>query len=152
MNNRTASVDISRADDEAAVLRLLDEQASAWQAGDGAAFAATCTEDAVFVSVIGEHIVGRTALAAVMQQGFDGFMKDTRWSSPKQTTIRFPVADTAIVVTDGLCVLRPGSDTCRPEDLSIQTRTAVRVAGRWLFASFQNTRIVSPGDFPQVEQ
>lgn len=137
-------MDAHHADDRAALTRLLDEQAAAWQAGDGAAFAATFTEDAHFVSVVGELISGRASLAAVMQEGLDGFMKNTRWSSPRHITIRFPTHDTAVMVTDGVCVLRDGARTCREEDLSIQTRGAVKAGGRWLFTSFQNTRIM-PG-------
>ncbi|MCP2298488.1 conserved hypothetical protein [Nocardia amikacinitolerans] len=129
--------------DEARLLELLDAQTAAWAAGDGVAFAATFTEDADFVSVIGEFVRGRARLAEVMQQGFDGFMKGTRLSSPRETTIRFPAPDVAVLVTNGVCVLRDGANTCRSEDLSIQTRTAVRVNGQWLFTSFQNTRIRS---------
>ncbi|MET8776227.1 SgcJ/EcaC family oxidoreductase [Nocardia sp. NPDC004654] len=127
--------------DEGRLLELLAAQAAAWAAGDGVAFAATFTEDADFVSVIGEFVRGRAELAEVMQQGFDGFMKGTRLSSPREATIRFPAPDVAVLVTNGVCVLRDGANTCRPEDLSIQTRIAVRENGEWLFTSFQNTRI-----------
>ncbi|WP_194835103.1 SgcJ/EcaC family oxidoreductase [Nocardia sp. XZ_19_369] len=130
-----------RTADEAELSRLLADQAAAWAAGDGAAFAATFTPDADFVSVIGEFIRGRAELAAVMQEGFDGFMKGTRLSDPETTTIRFPTPDVAVMVTSGVCVLRPGMEGCRPEDLSVQTRVAVRCAGEWLFTIFQNTRI-----------
>lgn len=131
--------------DRAALLALERAQAAAWAAGDGAAFAATCTEDVDFVSVIGEFIRGRSELAKVMQDGFDGFMKGTRWSEPREVTIRFPAPDLAVMVTNGVCVLRDGAETCRPEDLSIQTRTAVKADGSWLFTSFQNTRIRPSG-------
>jgi hypothetical protein len=49
--------------------------------------------------------------------------------------------DVAVVVTGGNCVLRDGETDCRPEDLSIQTRVAVKRDERWLFTSFQNHRI-----------
>ncbi|TQM25845.1 SgcJ/EcaC family oxidoreductase [Nocardia bhagyanarayanae] len=129
--------------DRARLLDLLAAQSTAWAAGDGAAFAATFTEDADFVSVIGEFVRGRARLAEVMQEGFDGFMKGTRLSTPRQTTIRFPAPDVAVLVTNGVCVLRDAANTSRPEDLSIQTRTAVRVNGEWLFTTFQNTRVRS---------
>ncbi|MFI9403785.1 SgcJ/EcaC family oxidoreductase [Nocardia sp. NPDC052316] len=130
-----------RTADEAKLLRLLATQSAAWAAGDGAAFAATFTPDADFVSVIGEFIRGRTELAAVMQEGFDGFMQGTRLSDPETTAIRFPTPDVAVMVTSGVCVLRSGRAGCRPEDLSVQTRVALRCAGEWLFTTFQNTRI-----------
>jgi uncharacterized protein (TIGR02246 family) len=131
----------TRSADETALVHLLNQQADAWAAGDGAAFATTFTEDADFVSVIGEFIRGRAELTQVMQEGFDGFMNGTRLSDPQQITIRFPAPDTAVMVTYGVCVLRHGADVCKPEDLSIQTRIAVKSEGRWLFTSFQNTRI-----------
>lgn len=135
--------DSTRAD-EAALIALERAQADAWAAGDGAAFAATFTEDADFVSVIGEFVRGRTELAAVMQAGLNGFMKNTRWSEPRRRTIRFPAPGVAVIVTEGVCVLRPGSETCPPETLSIQTRVAVKSGNTWLFTTFQNTRIQQP--------
>ncbi|WP_229740136.1 SgcJ/EcaC family oxidoreductase [Nocardia rhizosphaerihabitans] len=126
--------------DAAAVRQLLATQSAAWAAGDGTAFAATFTEDADFVSVIGEFIQGRAELATVMQEGFDGFMHGTRLSDPERTTVRFPAADLAVLVTYGVSVLRP--DTTVPPTRTAQIRTAVRTGGRWLFTSFQNTRIV----------
>ncbi|WP_245649488.1 SgcJ/EcaC family oxidoreductase [Nocardia shimofusensis] len=125
----------------AVLLQLVEQQAAAWAAGDGAAFAATFTADADFVSVIGEFIQGRAPLAEVMQEGFDGFMKGTRLSRPRTVSVRFAAPDVAVVVTEGVCVLRGDAAECRPEDLSVQTRVAVRHADTWLFTSFQNTRI-----------
>ncbi|MBL1076755.1 SgcJ/EcaC family oxidoreductase [Nocardia sp. 2] len=119
---------------------LLQAQRDAWAAGDGAAFAATFTEDADFISVIGEFIRGRTELATVMQEGFDGFMKGTHMAEPDTLTIRYPAPDIAIMITVGDRPLRPGP---KPDAVpqSIQTRVAVRANGTWLFTSFHNTHI-----------
>ncbi|MFD6455401.1 SgcJ/EcaC family oxidoreductase [Nocardia sp. NPDC055165] len=81
--------------DETAILALLREQMDAWAAGDGTSFAAPFTRDADFVSVIGERIQGRTELATVMQEGFDGFMRRTRMAEPETTTLRFPAPNVA---------------------------------------------------------
>ncbi|GAB4585155.1 SgcJ/EcaC family oxidoreductase [Nocardia sp. IFM 10818] len=126
--------------DETALLALLRAQADAWAAGDGAAFAATFTEDADFVSVIGEFIHGRAEMTTEMQKGFDGFMKGTRMSDPGTLKIRFPAPDTAIMITQGVRPSRP-DDPAGPDEQSIQTRVAVRTKGTWLFTSFQNTRV-----------
>ncbi|MBF6080568.1 SgcJ/EcaC family oxidoreductase [Nocardia cyriacigeorgica] len=123
---------------------LLDAQIEAWAAADGAAFAATFTEDAVFVSVIGEYIPGRAEIAATLQEGLNGFMKGTRMPEPEVLNLRFPAPDTAILITrSGRPV--PPDTTPDPDETSIQTRVAVRREGRWLFSSFQNTRV---GGFP----
>lgn len=132
----------SRAADEAALADLERRQVAAW-GHDGAAFAATFSEDADFVDVTGGHLRGRRAIAESLQAGFDTFMAGTRLSEPQQRTVRFPVPDVAVVITRGNCVLPAGAGSCRPEDLSIQTRVAVRCDGRWLFTAFQNNRIRS---------
>lgn len=112
----------------------------AWAAGDGAAFAATFTPDADFVSVIGEFVRGRAELATVMQEGFDGFMKGTHMAEPENATLRFPAPNVAVLITMGDRPMPPG--TPAPADArSIQTRVAVRHKETWLFTTFQNTRI-----------
>ena len=51
-------------DDRAAVERLVRALEAAWNAMDGAAFAAPFAADADFVNVRGEHVRGRPAIAA----------------------------------------------------------------------------------------
>ncbi|MFC9962953.1 SgcJ/EcaC family oxidoreductase [Nocardia ignorata] len=131
--------------DETAVLALLHAQMDAWAAGDGTAFAATFTPDADFVSVVGERIQGRTELATVMQEGFDGFMRGTRMAEPDTTTLRFPAPNIAVLVTVGDRPM-PQGEPAPPDTRSVQTRVAVRHKGTWLFTTFQNTRI---SQFPQ---
>ncbi|MFD3701643.1 SgcJ/EcaC family oxidoreductase [Nocardia sp. NPDC058658] len=126
--------------DETAILALLRAQMDAWAAGDGTAFAATFTPDADFVSVIGERIQGRTELATVMQEGFDGFMRGTRMAEPETTTLRFPAPNVAVLITVGDRPMPPGVPA-PPDSRSVQTRVAVRHTGTWLFTTFQNTRI-----------
>lgn len=76
-----------------------------------------------------------------MTQGFATFMANTRLSQPETRTTEFVSPDVAVVISRGNCVLRDGQQECRPEDLSIQTKVAVRQDGRWLYRTFQNTRI-----------
>lgn len=133
---------MSRDADEQALERLEQRQLDSW-GRDGAAFAATFTEDADFVDVMGGHLHGRAAIATSLQAGFDTFMADTRLSVPEKRTVEFVTRDLAVVITSGNCVLRPGARECRSEDLSIQTKVAVRQDGQWLFRTFQNTRIRS---------
>jgi uncharacterized protein (TIGR02246 family) len=51
-------------DDRAALQHIVDRLEAAWNAGDGAAYAAPFAEDADFVNVRGEHFRERTAIAA----------------------------------------------------------------------------------------
>jgi uncharacterized protein (TIGR02246 family) len=133
-----------RAADEAALADLERRLGEAW-GRDGAAFAATFTEDADFVDVLGGHIHGREAIAQSLQDGFDTFMAGTRLSEPQERTVRFPLPHVAVVVTSGNCVLRGEASRCRPEDLSIQTKVAVKRNDQWLFTTFQNNRILPAG-------
>ncbi|WP_280265704.1 SgcJ/EcaC family oxidoreductase [Nocardia wallacei] len=130
--------------DEAALADLEQRQWQAWERADGAGFAATFTEDADFVAVTGEHIHGRAAIAESMQQGFDTFMAGTRIQPAQDRRVRFLSPDLAIVISSGVCVLRPGATECRPQDLSIQTRTAVERDGQWLITAFHNGRVGPP--------
>ncbi|WP_019202860.1 SgcJ/EcaC family oxidoreductase [Tsukamurella sp. 1534] len=131
-----------QAEDRAQLDELERRQTEAW-GRDGAAFAATFTEDADLVDVMGGHYRGRGAIEETMSEGFATFMAGTRQSPPVERTVEFVSPDIAVIVTSGNCVLREGQTRCRPEDLSIQTKTAVRQGGEWLFRTFQNTRIRS---------
>ena len=51
-------------DDRAAIERLVHQLEAAWNAMDGAAFAAPFADDADFVNVRGEHFRGRPAIEA----------------------------------------------------------------------------------------
>lgn len=128
-------------DDENAIKDLARRQLTAWADGDGQAFADTFTHDADFIAANGELIQTREALALSMQEGFDGFMKGTRMSEAQHTHIRFPAPGTAVMITVGNCVLRDGATQCGTEDLSQQTRVAVRTDQGWLFTSFHNSRV-----------
>lgn len=52
------------ADDQAALVRVVDRLEAAWNAMDGPAFAAPFARDADFVTIRGEHFRGRPAIAA----------------------------------------------------------------------------------------
>jgi uncharacterized protein (TIGR02246 family) len=52
------------ADDRAALEHIVEQLETAWNALDGAAFAAPFADDADFVNVRGEHFRGRPAIAA----------------------------------------------------------------------------------------
>lgn len=131
---------MTREADRAELERLDQQMIDAW-GRDGAAFAATFTEDADFVDVMGGHFNGRAAIEETMTQGFATFMANTRLTEPEKRTVEFVSPDVAVVITSGNCVLRGGRQECRPEDLSIQTKVAVRQDDRWLYRTFQNSRI-----------
>lgn len=128
-----------RVTDEQAVRALHRRVLEAWGAGDGEAFAAPFGDDAVFIGFDGSVMRGREQIASTHQEVFDRWMKGTRLVE-EGTEVRFVASDVAIVHTLGGTLMRGKSEPA-PERESIQTLVAVRDAGGWSFASFQNTRI-----------
>ncbi|MBO3741676.1 SgcJ/EcaC family oxidoreductase [Actinoplanes flavus] len=126
-------------DDLAALRELRDRQDRAWAAGDGPAYAAVYTSDGDVVTFSGDHLAGRAAIASGMQHYFTTYLKGTRLAQQDER-IRFVEPDVAVIVRTG-CVLWPGQSACTAEALSINTNVAVKRHGRWLYTSFQNTRI-----------
>jgi uncharacterized protein (TIGR02246 family) len=125
--------------DEHEIRALHKRMLEAWGAGDGEAFAAPFSDDAVFVAFDGSVLRGRAQIAASHQELFDRWLKDSRLVE-ERTEIRSVGADFAIVHTIGSTVMR-GKTKPAPERDSIQTLVAVRDGGGWSFVSFQNTRI-----------
>jgi uncharacterized protein (TIGR02246 family) len=131
--------DEERAADERAIRALQRRMLEAWGAGDGEAFAAPFSDDALFIGFDGSVMRGRQQIAAAHQEVFDRWMKGTRLIE-ERTEVSFANADVAIVHTLGGTVMR-GQSQPTPERDSIQTLVAVRDASGWSFVSFQNTRL-----------
>jgi uncharacterized protein (TIGR02246 family) len=128
-----------RVTDERAIRALHRRVLEAWGAGDGEAFAAPFSDDAVFIGFDGSVMRGREQIASTHQEVFDHWMKGTRLVE-EGTEVRFVARDVAIVHALGGTLMRGKSEPA-PERESIQTLVAVRDGGGWSFASFQNTRI-----------
>jgi uncharacterized protein (TIGR02246 family) len=128
-----------RAADERAIRALHGRVLEAWGAGDGEAFAAPFSDDALFIGFDGSMMRGREQIASTHQEVFDRWMKGTRLVE-ERTEVRFVGPDVAIMHMLGGTVMR-GKSEPTPERDSIQTLVAVRDAGGWSFVSFQNTRI-----------
>jgi uncharacterized protein (TIGR02246 family) len=114
---------------------LLGALTAAWNEGDAAGYADLFTEDADYITFFGANMAGRPAIEAGHRALFDGPLKGSRLglggAAPR---IRYLRPDVAVVVVQGSA---PGGG---PQQ-SVITLTAVRDAGRWRFASFQNTRV-----------
>jgi uncharacterized protein (TIGR02246 family) len=75
MNSQTAT---QTAADEDAIRAIHQRMIDAWNAGDGAAFAAPFTDDADFVAFEGTHLKGRQEIALFHQRIFDTVVKGSR--------------------------------------------------------------------------
>ncbi|WP_145134615.1 SgcJ/EcaC family oxidoreductase [Paenibacillus sp. Y412MC10] len=119
----------------------------AWNKGDGAAYGDCFTDDADYVTFMGQHLKGKKEIAEVHHMLFQGPLKGTTLDSTLTDEVRprFLTPDVAIVHGIGEVKLpNPAQD---PNDRgSINTNVVIRQDGGWKIAAFQNSRIQSmPG-------
>ena len=114
---------------------------SAWNAGDGAAFAAPFAEDADFVNVLGMHARGREAIAAGHEQIFRSVYAGS--------TVRYRV-ETARLLRPDVALVHLNASLTVPAgpmagtDNAIPSLVLTRDGGEWRVASFHNTYIRDP--------
>ena len=113
----------------------------AWNAGDGAAFARSFTEDADFVNIFAMHVTGRGDIAKMHQTIFEGIY---RGSAGEFTVVKLrPLGDDVIVALIKAKVDAPEGPMAGGVRTLI-TGVLVRENGGWRVASFQNTREQAP--------
>ena len=134
--------------DLAALRELRQHQEAAWALGDAQAYAAVYTTDADLVTFNGDHLSTRAGIEQGMGYYFTTYLRGTSLLQQDER-IRFVEPDLAIIVRRG-CVLWPGESACTEEALSVNTNIAVKRHGRWLYTSFQNTRVrpLRPAEAP----
>ena len=128
-----------RSADEKALHNLFHVSKDGWNRGDGAAYAASFTEDADYILWNGTHLKGRQAIAAAHQQLFETRLQGSRLEGEIQH-IRFLSDDIALVQLQSSPQIRD-QEAPAPEQYAIQTLVAIRQAEGWRFTSFQNTLI-----------
>src|SRR5262245_45362680 len=109
--------------DVLAVRELFDQAADAWAAGDAAAYAACFTSDADYVTFVGSHYQGRSAIEACHVPVFTRWQKHSRLDA-EITGLRFLGPDVALVHTKGAVVKGTRRRTRR--NTKLQTYVAVR--------------------------
>ena len=85
--------------DEDAIRKLVDRQMQAWAAGDPEAYASVFTSDADYVTFLGSHYQGRTAIAASYVPLFKKLLKGSRLDI-EITQLRFLTPDVALILAD----------------------------------------------------
>ena len=128
-----------RSADEKALHDLFQVSKDGWNLGDGAAYAASFTEDADYILWNGTHLKGRQAIAAAHQQLFETRLGGSRLEGEIQH-IRFLSDDIALVHLQSSPQIR-GQQVPAPEQYAIQTLVAIRQVDGWRFTAFQNTLI-----------
>ena len=84
-----------RTNDEAAIRRLAQRYANAWNRGDAKGAAAIFAADAVFITMEGAPQKGRTQIQKGLAQDFAGPAKGSRFQV-QVTSVRFPQPNFAI--------------------------------------------------------
>lgn len=122
--------------DRTAIDAIVASLESAWNAGDGEAFAALFADDADFVNVRAEHHQGRRAIAA----GHTAILRTIYAGSTNRYTIesaRLVTPDIALVHVQAVLDVPSGPLAGRMQALF--SMLLVRSAAAWQIASFHNT-------------
>lgn len=116
---------------------VFTEMVEAWGRGDADAYGALFAEDATYTAWFGTLFQGRTDIVESHRALFGSFLENTKMADDV-VDIRFYGPDTAVVNSRG--DLYKGSPKPPHRLAKVQTYTLVRQDGRWLIASFQNTK------------
>jgi uncharacterized protein (TIGR02246 family) len=127
----------ARAEDEAAIRKIVTRMQEGWNTGSGKEFAAVFDEDADYVIVNGMRVKGRKEIDAGHQNIFDTIYKNSHQSSTVQT-VRFLSDTIALAHVEWNLKL---ADAREGKAMSLLVLT--KKNGQWSIAAFHNTRIQS---------
>jgi uncharacterized protein (TIGR02246 family) len=130
------------ATDRAAIDAVATALETAWNNGDGDAFAAPFTEDADFVNIRAEFHHGRAAIAG----GHLGIFRSIYAGSRNQYSVRSArllQTDVAVAHVDALLDVPAGS--LAGQHRALFSMVLVRDGSGWKIASFHNTLQPPPG-------
>ncbi|MGG1659234.1 SgcJ/EcaC family oxidoreductase [Brevibacillus sp. NRS-1366] len=121
---------------------LFTKLSDSWNRGDGTAYGDCFTEDADYVTFMGQHLKGRKQIADVHQWLFNGPLKGSVMESSVSTELRprFIASDVAIVHATGEVRLADPSQNTNDRG-SINTNVIVKQNGEWKLTAFHNCRI-----------
>lgn len=129
-------------DDLKAIHTLFASLSDAWNTGDGVAYGDCFTEDADYVTFMGQHLKGRKQIADVHHMLFQGPLKGSVMESSisSDSIPRFITPDVAIIHGIGeVHLAQPAHD---PHSRgSINTNIVVKHNGEWKLTAFHNCRI-----------
>jgi uncharacterized protein (TIGR02246 family) len=141
-----ASFAQSRPQTAAAIQKILDEEAAAWNRGDGPSWASAFTDDADFVNILGQVFHGRAAIGEQHRRILSGpFQGSHAVISIRQIT---PVAPDVVLVetlheVTNFKFLPPGISPTSSEVIRTRMKyVAVYHGAGWQFIAAQNTAIL----------
>lgn len=122
--------------DTDALHRMVADLESAWNAGDGAAFAKDFAEDADFVNVRAEHHRGKEAIAAGHQGIFDSIYRGST-NRYAVRSLRSLGTEVALAHVDSTLVCPTGP--LQGTNKALFSMVVRRVGEGWEIVAFQNT-------------
>ncbi|MGA9768247.1 MAG: SgcJ/EcaC family oxidoreductase [Blastocatellia bacterium] len=125
----------SRAEDEAAIRRIVSLLQDGWNAGSGKDYAAVFDEDADYVIINGRHIKGRKEIEAGHQHIFDTIYKNSR-ISPAIQSVRFLSDTIALAHIEWQMKLAEGR-----EGRAMNSLLLTKKNGQWSITAFHNTSV-----------
>ena len=131
-------VTITRAASDQVARDTLRQLEHAWNAGDGAAFGSCYAENATFVTIRGDYVVGRAAIA----DGHAAIFATTHAGSVN----RMELLDARELGEDVLVAVSRNTLTApqgplRGVHAALSTSVLVRAAGQWRIAATHNTLV-----------
>jgi uncharacterized protein (TIGR02246 family) len=122
--------------DREAISNIVNELEAAWNAADGARFGVPFTEDADFVTIRGEHMRSREAIAKGHQGIFDTIY--TGSAVRYELSAVRPIAS-GVMLAHVKTQLNAPTGPLAGEHGSLFTIVLVRQENDWRIAAFQNT-------------
>ena len=130
----------ARAEDEAAIRKIVSRIQDAWNEGDSKAFSAPFAEDADYVVVNGMRIKGRATIDEGHRRIFDTIYKGSHNSGSIQN-IRFLRDDVAVAHVEWH--LKYNENGTAREHKAMATFVMLKEKGEWTVAAFQNTPVTA---------
>jgi uncharacterized protein (TIGR02246 family) len=122
--------------DEDDVRALYQQLLDAWNRRSAEGMARLFLRDAIVVGFDGSPMVGAGAVEAELGRIFADHVPARYVGLVRSVT--FPTSDTAVLhAVAGM--VPPGMRAIKPENNAVQILTAVKAAGRWAIAAYQNT-------------
>ncbi len=125
---------------ESVSTELIGRLERAWNEADGRAFGEPFSADADFVTIRGEQLRGREAIAAGHQAIFDSIYRGSS-TEFELTGARELSGD--VILAHAMAVLKAPSGPLAGEHNAVQTLVLVRGGDGWEIAGFHNT-LVAP--------
>ena len=138
MNSQTTQILASNSADEDAIRAIHQRMIDAWNAGDGAAFAAPFSDEADFVAWDGTHLKERQQIATFTQRVIDTVAKGSRLEGEVKF-VKF-LSPQLAVVHSAVRVTPAGQTKTSPSRDSMELTAVTKRNGKWYGEALMNAR------------